>query len=71
MGNGRSRADIGPLMYRRASGRKGRGAVIAGGELDRPELAYSVEKLFSGDFKVDVEGRRPLARLACIACGTS
>jgi hypothetical protein len=38
---------------------------------ERPELAYSVEKLFSGDFKVDVEGRRPLARLACIACGTS
>jgi len=30
---------------------------------ERPELAYSVEKLFSGDFKVDVEGRRPLARL--------
>jgi hypothetical protein len=30
MGNGRSRADIGPLMYRRASGRKGRQAEYRG-----------------------------------------
>ena len=38
------------------SGCYGRAADIAGDNLDRPVLAYSVEKLFSGDFKIDVEG---------------